>query len=57
MRACIYAGLYYDEKGIENQEKINSKADPISNDEGEMTSAEIIGIELPDLEKIRDKIV
>ena len=42
-------------KGAENQEKINSKADTISNDEGEMTSAEITGIELPDLEKMQDE--
>ena len=42
-------------KGAENQEKVNSKADPILNDEGEMTSAEITGIELPDLEKMRDE--
>ena len=42
-------------KGAENQEKVNSKAAPILNDEGEMTSAEITGIELPDLEKMRDE--
>jgi LPXTG-motif cell wall-anchored protein len=42
-------------KDAENQEKVNSKADPILNDEGEMTSAEITGIELPDLEKMRDE--